>query len=463
MNTTYAPILAAVASLTLFSLAPASAAEKPDVLFIAVDDLNDWTGCLGGHPQSKTPNIDALASRGMLFTRAYCGAPACQPSRTVVMTGRRPSTTGVYSNGDNNIGIDLVNDRGSREGMRGVLTLPHFFKQNGYELVGCGKIHGGIRWDTFLKRPRDPRVDKTKDKDALQSLPGGPLEISDEEMGDYQITDWAVRQMSEKRQKPLFLAVGYIKPHSPYSVPRRYFDRYPLDSIQLPEIVENDLADVPAAAVAFYPLKKHRTVVKADEWKRGVQAYLATVAFVDEQIGRLMDGLGTRASKRDLMIVLWSDHGYHLGEKEKWQKFGLWEDTTRVPLIFSVPGITEPGSRCDRPVDLTSLYPTLAELCDFPLPKGLDAPSLKPLLVNPRADWDHVAMTTWGRGNHALRSERYRYIRYADGSEELYDHRQDPHEWKNLAADPELAKVKADLAGRLPKNEWSASSPKPKP
>ena len=451
-------IIAAPATVLLaVAIAPACVAEKPDVLFIAVDDLNDWVGCLGGHPQSKTPNIDRLANSGMLFTRAYCSAPACRPSRTAVVTGRRPSTTGVYSNGDNNAGIDLVNDRGSGPAMKEVLILPHFLKENGYTLAGCGKIHGGIRWDEFFKRPKDPRVIPGKDKDAMMTQPGGPLDVADEEMGDYQITNWALKQMSIKREQPLFLAVGYVKPHLPYSVPRRYFDQYPLDAIQLPETIENDLADVPKAGIAFYNPEKHRRTVEADEWKRGVQAYLATVAFVDAQIGRLIEGLKQRSSKRDLIIVLWSDHGYHLGEKEHWAKFALWDDTTRVPLMFSAPGVSKPGSRCDRPVDLLSLYPTLADLCGLPLPDGLDGPSLKPLLANPQAEWDHVAMTTWGRGNHGVRDDHFRYIRYANGSEELYDHRKDPHEWNNLAANPELAKVKARLARSLPKTEWSAS------
>ncbi len=464
MTRIFSTLAAAMAVVTLgaqvaraLDSASTRAAGKPDVLFIAVDDLNDWTGCLGGHPQSRTPNIDRLAARGMLFTRAYCAAPACRPSRTAVVTGRRPSTTGVYSNGDNNAGIDLVNDRGSGAAMKEVLILPHHFKEHGYTVAGCGKIHSGIRWDTFFKHPKDPRLVRGEDEDALQTLSGGPLDVADEGMGDYQITDWAVQQMNIEREQPLFLAVGYVKPHLPYSAPRRYFEQYPLDAIRLPETIENDIADVPAAGIAFYNPEKHRRTVEADEWKRGVQAYLATVAFVDAQIGRLIEGLEQRSSKRDLVIVLWSDHGYHLGEKEKWAKFALWENTTRVPLIFSAPGITEPGSRCDRPVDLLSLYPTLADLCGLPLPDGLDGPSLKPLLENPEAEWDHVAMTTWGRGNHAVRNDHFRYIRYADGSEELYDHRKDPHEWNNLATNPELANVKTRLAHRLPESEWSAS------
>ena len=202
--------------------------------------------------------------------------------------------------------------------------------------------------------------------------------------------------------------------------------------------------------------EQHQNVVKQGEWKQAVQAYLAAISFVDSQIGRLLDAADRRVSKRELIIVLWSDHGWNLGEKHHWQKFALWEDTTHIPLIVSVPGMSKPGSRCERPVDLLSLYPTLVDLCGLPTPDGLEGVSLLPLLKDPAAEWTRPAMTTWGRGNHSLRNDRFRYIRYADGGEELYDHQNDPHEWKNLASDPALAEVKDGLARWLPKVEVPA-------
>ena len=424
-----------------------SAAEKPDVLFIAVDDLNDWVGCLGGHPQAKTPNIDRLAARGALFTKAYCVAPACHPSRTAIGLGKRPSTTGVYLNERFQNTPDVVVTRAS-------VGLESYFKQNGYDVRVGGKVISG----TGFKGPKTHAADRSSN-DSLKSFRGsGPLDVEDKELGDYQLVDWAVQHFEQPRDKPLFLAAGFIKPHLPLAVPRQWFDLHPLESVKLPETLAHDLTDVPPAGVAMASPAQHRKILQQDEWKRTVQAYLAATSFVDAQIGRLLDAAERRISKRELIIVLWSDHGWHLGEKEHWQKFALWEDTTRVPLIVVAPGVTTPGSRCERPVDLLNLYPTLIDLCSLPIVAGLEGTSLVPLLKDPVAAWDRPAMTTWGRGNHGVRSDRYRYIHYADGSEELYDHQNDQHEWKNLAGDPALASVKADLCEWLPKTEVPAPS-----
>jgi arylsulfatase A-like enzyme len=432
--------------LGLFSTL-ASAAEKPDVLFIAIDDLNDWVGCLGGHPQAHTPNIDRLAARGTLFTRAYCVAPACHPSRTAIGLGKRPSTTGVYLN-------ERFQNTPDVEVTRASVGLESYFKQNGYDVRVGGKVISG----TGFKRPKNHVADRSS-KDSLRSFRGsGPLDVEDQELGDYQLVDWAAQHLDQLRDKPLFLAVGFIKPHLPLAVPRRWFELHPLQSVKVPDIIGGDLGDVPAAGVAMATPTQHQNILKQDEWKRTVQAYLAATSFVDAQIGRLLDAAGRRVSKRELIIVLWSDHGWHLGEKEHWQKFTLWEDATRVPLIVAAPGVAKVGGRCDRPVDLLNLYPTLIDLCGLPVVVGLEGASLVPLLKDPATVWDRPAMTTWGRGNHGVRSHRYRYIQYADGSEELYDHQTDPHEWNNLAADPSLATVKADLCEWLPKTEVPAPS-----
>jgi arylsulfatase A-like enzyme len=283
----------------------------------------------------------------------------------------------------------------------------------------------------------------------------GPVDARDEEMGDYKLVSWAAEQLGKKHDKPLFLGVGFVKPHLPWYAPRKYFDMFPPDSIQLPKVLEEDLKDVPAAGVRMArPEGDHRAVREAKQWRHAVQGYLATITFLDGQVGRLLDALDKSPHRDNTIVVFWGDHGWHLGQKEHWRKFALWEEATKAPLIFvAVPGLTKPGSRCDRTVDFLSLYPTLADLCGLKAPPHLEGASLRPLLTNPAAAWDRPAITTHGRGNNAIRTEKWRYIRYADGSEELYDHEADPLEWKNLAGDSRYADVKKQLAAALPAKE----------
>lgn len=430
-----------------------TAAERPDVLFIAIDDLNDWTGCLGGHPQASTPHLDRLVARGTLFTNAQCAAPACNPSRAALMSGLRPFTTGVYQN-DQPYGAPLQN----------VLTLNRFLMQQGYHTAGGGKIyHGGgglpqentTDWHEYFNRGGDPQP-------SVPSVSGlnmahfdwGPLDAGDEAMGDYRLVSWADEQLQRKHDKPLFLAVGFVKPHLPWYVPQKYFDMFPLESIQLPVVKADDLDDVPEAGVRMArPTGDHRAVVTHNQWKQAVQGYLATIKFLDEQIGRLTEAVDRSHRAKDIVIVLWSDHGWHLGEKEHWRKFALWEEATRAPLAFVAPGVTRPNVRSDAAVDFMSIYPTLVELIGLPVPQHVQGPSLRPLFENPQAAWNHVGVTTHGRGNHAVRDGRWRYIRYEDGSEELYDHDQDPYEWTNLAGFAEHVGTKRQLAARLPAQE----------
>lgn len=439
--------------VVLLGMGMVSAAEKPDVLFIAIDDLNDWTGCLGGHPQASTPHLDQLMGRGVLFTNAHCAAPACNPSRAALMSGLRPFTSGVYNNGQP-YGLPL----------KDTLTLNRYLIQEGYKVIGGGKIyHGGgglpneakEDWHEYFSRGGDPRP-------AVACVSGlnkahfdwGPLDVADEEMGDYRLVSWASEQLQKKHDRPLFLAVGFVKPHLPWYAPRKYFDMFPLDSIQLPEVKADDLDDVPEPGLKMArPDGDHKAVVEHDQWKHAVQGYLATIKFVDEQIGRLTEAVDRSKRGGDLVIVLWSDHGWHLGEKQHWRKFALWEDATRPPLAFIAPGVTRPDARCDAPVDFMCIYPTLVDLMGLPIPSHVEGPSVRPLLKNPQAAWDHVGLTTHGRGNHGVRDAHWRYIRYADGSEELYDHRRDPHEWANLAGNPDCADVKRRLAKALPAEE----------
>ncbi len=429
--------------------AKAEAAEKPNVLFIAVDDLNDWVACLGGNPQCKTPNIDRLAAKGELFTHSYCAAPACNPSRAALMTGVRPFTSGVY-----------LNSQPWRPAMPDVVTLPQHFMAHGYEAVGSGKIYHGAfpdsdSWNDYLKKKGDPKPTKEVLADPHSRAGGiiwGHLDVQDEAMDDYTMTDYALNYLKQDHKKPFFLACGIFKPHMPWQVPRKYYEMFPLETIQLPKTLATDLDDVPEAGrKVAKPQGDHATMLKTENWKHAVQGYLASIAFADAMVGRVVNALENSSYAENTIIVLWGDHGWHLGEKQHWRKFALWEEATRAPLMMVVPGVTQPNSVCRRTVDFMDIYPTLAELCGLPIPPHTEGVSLVPLLKNPLAKWDRPAVTTHGRNNHAVRSERFRYIRYADGSEELYDHDADPMEWKNLAEDLQFAEAKAALAKWLPK------------
>ena len=434
-----------------------NAAQKPDVLFIAVDDLNDWTGYLGGHPQAKTPNIDRLVARGTAFTNTQCAAPACNPSRAALMSGLRPWTTGIYTN-NHHAGKVLAD----------TLTINRHFLANGYHTLGGGKIYHGYSsegredtWTKWMGLFPNPKMPHNLNGLNQSHFDWGAWDVKTEEMGDALATDWAIEQLHHApADKPLFLALGYVKPHLPWYVPQKYFDRFPLESIQLPVVKEDDLADIPPAGLKMAkPDGDHAAVVKAGQWKHAVQAYLATVSFLDDQVGRLLDGLDASPRKDKTIIVWWTDHGWHLGEKEHWRKFALWEDAARTSFAIAAPGVTQPGSVCDAPVDYTNLYSTLTELTGLPTPAHVKAASLMPLLKDPKAPWDHVSICTHGRGNHAVKDARYRYIRYADGGEELYDNATDPREWTNLAGSADHAAIKARLAAHLISPDAEAPEP----
>ncbi len=425
----------------------AAAPAKPNILFIAVDDLNHWVGHLGRNPQTKTPNIDRLAKMGVTFTRANCAAPVCNPSRAALMSGLRASTTGVYDNGQD-----------WKPAIPKEQTLTTQFLQAGYNVFGAGKIyhsndHRPGEW-TEYNEEKSGKLQRHPDArdDGVGGIKFYPLDCRDEDMPDYGSVTYGIEKLSQKHEKPFFLAVGLHKPHMPFAVPKKYFDMFPLETIQLPPHRDDDLDDVPAAGVKMAkPEGDHAAIVKSGRWKDAVQAYLATIAFCDAQIGRLIDGLEKSAYRDNTIVCFWSDHGWHLGEKLHWRKFALWEEAARTVFIWRVPGVTRPGGVCERPVDFMCIYPTLCDLAGAPKPSNLDGGSIRPLLENPSAKWDQAAVTTFHKDNHSIRSETWRYIRYADGSEELYNHDKDPYEWTNLAKDPQYASVKADLARFIPK------------
>ena len=454
-------------SLFLFVPFVQAKEAKPNVLFIAVDDLNDWVGKLGGHPQARTPNMDLLSSRGLLFTKAYCSAPSCNASRSSVLMGMRPSTTGIYINS---------HDWRQASILKNAVTLPHHFKNSGYLTMGAGKLFHAHTffdkknlegysdpdaWDAYFpsKTQQMPEevVPETWPLNSSKKFYRGhfdwaPLQISNLDMADAKVVDWASKQLAKTHKKPLFLSVGIYRPHVPWYVPKKYFDRFPINEIQLPKHLSNDLGDIPVAGKAMAKRHWHKWINENNQWEKAVQAYLASLAFADDMVGNLIKALDKGPLSKNTIIILWGDHGYHLGEKESWEKFALWEDTTHVPLIIVDPRRTKSGTQCESPVSLLDLYPTLIELCGLRLPpQKLEGRSLVNSLIRPMEKTGRVVITTQGRGNHAVRSSRYRYIRYADGSEELYDHKTDSHEWNNLSLDPGLVKVKSKLMDYLPK------------
>lgn len=433
------------------------ASERLNVLFIAVDDLNDWTGSLGGHPQAATPNMDRLAGRGVSFSRAYAAAPACNPSRTSVLTGVRPSTSGVY-----------FNHTPWRPGMKDAVTLPQHFMAHGYHVAGVGKIfHGRFKdpdsWNEYKAIQNfGGAVRKVARRDRSMSglnrgtFDWGPIPAPDEEMPDMQAARWAAEYLGRDHDKPFFLAVGIFRPHLPWYVPQRYFDQFASKDVRLPAVKKGDLKDVPppGRALAIGSGSRyegdHAAILETDNWRNGVAAYLASIAFADKCVGQVLDALEKSPYAKNTVVVLWGDHGWHLGEKEHWRKFTLWEEATRTPLTIVAPGVTPKGATCKRAVSLLDLYPTLIELCGLKSKDALEGRSIVPLLKNPKTSWPHAAVTTHGRNNHAVRSERWRYIKYADGTEELYDHDRDPDEWTNLAGDPKRKEVKEELSAWLP-------------
>lgn len=454
---------------------------RPNVLFIAADDWNDWVGCLG-HPQARTPNLDRLARRGLLFTNAHCAAPVCNPSRTAVLTGLRPDTTGVYEN-----------HQVMRRLVPNVVTLPQYFRSNGYYVAGGGKIfhdvpphcHDPQSWDEYFWWNKDGPKGAHKGFDAVGARVGGSwrspysvppdpqpegrptkritsitkrnfdwgvVDQPESDWPDYKVTEWAGEFLAKDHEKPFFLAVGIFRPHVPWFNPQKYFDMHPLDQIELPPVKENDLDDlgVWARARAEDRSSRHAKLVEFGEWKSAVQAYHASISHADAMLGRILDALDRSDYRDNTIIVFWSDHGYHLGEKGHWHKRTLWERATRVPMAMVVPGLTKSGSTCSRPVNLLDLYPTLVDLCGLKIKSDLEGHSLKPLLTSPNAAWPYPSVTTYKAGNHAIRGERWRYIRYETSEEELYDHDVDPNEWHNLASESQYDEIKRELRKSIP-------------
>lgn len=452
-------IIAAIFLCLLAGVASAAESAKRNVLFIAVDDLNDWVGCLEGHPQVKTPNIDGLAKRGTLFTNAHCQSPLCNSSRSSLLTGLRPSTTGIYGLAPGIRQVETTKDR---------TTLPQVFRKSGYYTYTCGKIfHDGAmkpvdraaefeHWGPApgIGRPEEPIANLPEPRHRLMDWGVWPPEGKEELHGDFQIASAAVEAIANApKDQPFLIACGFRLPHVPCYAPQEYFDLYPTETLELPPVLKGDREDLPKFADFLHwklPEPRLATLKKFDEWKPLVRAYLASNSFMDAQVGRVLAALKESGRADNTIIVLWSDHGWHLGEKHITGKNTLWDRSTRVPLMFAGPGVT-PDAVCGQPAELLDIFPTLMQLCDLDAPKGLEGHSLSPQLKSADAARPWPAITTHNQGNHGVRTTDWRYIRYADGGEELYDTNADPNEWKNLADDARHADVKEQLAKWLPK------------
>lgn len=445
MNRTIALLL----SLSL-SMPSSVQAEAPNVLLVSIDDLNDWVGCLGGHPQAITPNIDRLAKQGTLFTNAHCQSPVCNPSRASMMTGRYPHSTGVYF---------LSPDLKQAPSLKDVKTMPEVFADNNYKTMATGKIfHGGDK--RFFQEYQPSGGFGPRPKTKLSQPHGHPLwdwgvyPEDDSLMPDMKAAQWAVSQLRSKHDKPFFMGVGFYRPHVPMYAPQKWFDMHPRNGVQLPLVRNDDRNDLSQYAIDLTNLEHvsptHEWVTGAGQWQHAVQSYLASVTFADHCLGLVLDALDASEHADNTIIVLFSDHGFHLGEKQRWAKRTLWEDGTRVPMIVSAPGL-KANQRTPQPAELLDLFPTLLELAGIPANAAQEGQSLVPLLNNPDQDWNHPAITSFGPGNFSIRSKRYRFIQYYDGSREFYDCKNDPHEWTNLASSKDHQQIIADHALHLPK------------
>lgn len=439
--------------------------QQPNVLMICVDDLNDWIGCMNGHPNAITPNMDKLASQGVLFTNAHCQAPICGPSRASIMTGLRPSTTGIYGQ------ITDEDIRKVGDVTKDIIFLPEYFKNYGYYTMGKGKIFHDFApegvFDEAAGREKGfgPKPEKRFKWDKKgTSTDWGAFPETDAEMPDYRTAKWAVEKLNADYKKPFFLVAGFVRPHVPWYVPQKWFDMHPINAVETPPYKIDDFDDLPAISKAVHEMPMMPTrdwAIKTGQWKDIVQSYLACVTFVDHYIGEVLNALENSKYKDNTVVILWSDHGYQLGEKGTFAKHALWQTATNAPLIISVPGMSK-NETCYSPVEMLDIYPTLIDLCGLPSYKKNEGKSLKSLIAKTTAEGKDFAITTYGRNNHAVVSDGYRYIHYEDGSEELYNRNIDSNEFENIAEIPAYFDVKSGLAKYLPsKNVYLSPLVKP--
>ena len=467
--TTYRMVALAFIGMALLS---ACSAEKktellkyPNVLFISLDDMNDWVGPLAGHQQSITPSLDQFAETGVNFARNYAPSPGCNPSRSATLTGLHTYTSGMYSNYQDWRNVPVLQH---------VETIGQHFRNNGYYTAGAGKIFhydqvDTLGWDDYYPSILKPMPDDDFPQQRPANMPPfkymynmfdwGPLTISDEETGDFESVQYISEQLQRDHDTPFFLAAGIYRPHLPWHVPQKYFDRFPLETIRKPEVLEDDIEDLGPVARELIARggNYHKHVVEAGQWEKAVQGYLASISYADEMVGRLLQALERSPYAENTIVVIWSDHGWQLGEKKHWRKFALWENVIRTVMMIRVPeGLQKMPTGSAQGVattNLTSLldiYPTLVDLCNLPERNDFDGVSLRTMLANPLDQVSRPVISTYDYGSYSIRYENWHYIKYIDGSEELYNLDEDPEEWHNRAADGALASIKRQLAEFIP-------------
>lgn len=420
--------LIALSFLLLFNTA---AAQQKNIVLIAVDDLNDWIGAFGGHPQVQTPNIDKLAEKGVVFTNASCPSPVCNPSRTAFMTGRRPHETGITNNGDG-----YFREGNHPNWVKNITSMPQYFGEQGFETVAQGKLfhtHGENKGEFEKIGPGGQGCNAGPIK---EQIPNTKIEWSKSnqsltQTGDYKSAKWCGDYLKQNHNKPFFLACGIFRPHLPWFAPKEFYDNTPaIDDIILPPYLKNDRTDTHGGSN-----KVLDEVLKQGgqrRWKETVQAYLANVAFADACVGKLLNDLENSEYKNNTIVVFIGDHGWHLGEKDHYQKFTMWDRAIKTPMIIYDPMDGGSGP-CNKAVSLMDIMPTLLDLTNTQQPNfEVDGRSIGDLVKNPNREWCGVALTSYGNVDHSIRTDRYRYIKYKNGKEEFYDHQNDPNEWTNL-------------------------------
>jgi len=442
-------------------------ANQPNVIFISIDDLNDWIEPLGGHPQAKTPNITMFSNEAVTFNRAYTASPGCNPSRGAILTGLHTYTSGLYSNYQDWREIPIM-----KEGP----TLNRYFKNNGYYTAGAGKIYHYDQtdvegWDDYFPSKTKPMPADNLPENRPLNMPRykymygmfdwGALDIDDEQTADYQSVNYIKEQLNRKHDKPFFLACGIYRPHVPWYVPKKYYDMFPLDSVMLPKIKADDTSDLGAFAqkeIIERGGNYNKHVIAANQQKKATQGYLASIAYADAMFGNLMKALKESDYANNTIVVLWSDHGWQLGEKKHWRKFALWENVNRSVLMIQAPQIEKKlpsGAKTGNAESLVSLidiYPTLIDLCELPKRDDLDGESLLPLLKEPLTEIERPIITTYDYGSYSVRYQKWHFIKYIDDSKELYNLESDPEEWTNLASDSDYENTILKLDAFIPKN-----------
>jgi len=427
-----------------------STPRRMNVLFLVVDDLNTWllgdTNRYSG--KVVAPNIRRLADSGVLFNRTYTSAPLCSPSRTAFLSGVRPWKSGVYDNG--------MKTEAS-VALQHATSFPELFRKAGYYTASYGKVGHGwgskAAWDEDVPHKRDPippNAPLTPVGKGEQDW--GPTHLAEDKMRDTMYADRAIEQLQKKHDRPFLVACGLFHPHMPWYVPQKYLDMYPLNEVATPKLLKNDLDDVPPLARELTAGKSKfvASVLEHGLHQQAVQAYLASTTYSDAQMGRVLEALDKSPYRDNTIVVLISDNGFHLAEKDHWQKATLWEEATHTLMMFRVPGMTRAGGVSERFVSTQDIYPTLTELCGIKPPDYIDGRSLMPLLKNPDAEWKSTAISAVKNRYVSIRDERFRYTRYNDKQEEFYDCGKDPHEWTNQINNPEYASALTKLRASVP-------------